>query len=215
MSEPLRQINPAQHAESFAPKLRPRVIELIRQQLHKDEPLRTDSIGGEAPYLLDLPDLQTIGWHNADADGEPYPDLWSHVFGDFNIDGKFDSIPGKVQASGCYLGIFEECREVPQLWEASAWNSNFFLAVEVDDCGTIPEGLASRTYPPSKYAIFVAKGAPGEAYFNTWNYIQQEWLPASDYRFNEEGVFFINFTEESGPNDERFRAHLCVPVVQK
>ncbi|WP_151733003.1 GyrI-like domain-containing protein [Paenibacillus tengchongensis] len=215
MTEPLRKIDPVHIPGSFSPKLRPRVIELIRQQLQGKDTPRTDSISGESPYILHLPELHTIGWLNADAAGEPYPDLWSHVFGDFDIDGKFDSIPGKVQASGCYLGIFQGCREVPRLWEAIAWNCNFFLAVEVDDFSTVPEALMSRIFPSSQYAVFIAKGTPGEAYFNTWNYIQQEWFPASEYRFNEAGVFFINFTEESGPDDERFRAHLCVPVVKK
>ncbi|MEK5023780.1 GyrI-like domain-containing protein [Paenibacillus sp. FSL M7-1046] len=215
MTEPLRQSSYDGTTEGYAPKFKPRVIELIRQQLEKEAPQRTDSIGGEKPYVLDLPELQVIGWQNLNQAGEPYADIWGHVFGEIDIDSKFDSIPSKVQSSGCYLGIFEGRDSVPKLWEQSAWDTGYFLGVEVGDPGTVPEGLVHKDYPASKYAIFIAKGVPAAAFQSTWDYIHQEWLPSAEFKFNEAGVFFINYTEKSGPDDERFEAHLCVPVVEK
>lgn len=94
-------------------------------------------------------------------------------------------------------------------------DTGYFLGVEVGDPGTAPEGLVHKDYPASKYAIFIAKGVPAAAFQSTWDYIHQEWLPSGEFKFNEAGVFFINYTEKSGPDDERFEAHLCVPVVEK
>lgn len=215
MTEPLRNSSYEKTAEGYAPKFKPRVIELIRQRLELEAPLRTDSIGGEQLYVLDLPELQVIGWQNINEAGMPYTDVWSHVFGEFDIDAKFDSIPAKLQNSGCYLGIFEGRQSVPELWEQSAWDTGFFLGVEVDEPGAVPEGLVHKEYPASKYAIFIARGVPAAAFRNTWEYIHQEWLPSSEYKFNETAVFFINYTEKSGPDDESFEAHMCVPVVAK
>lgn len=215
MTEPLRQNGYAESTEGYAPRFKPRVIEMIQEHLAKREKTRTSSITGEEPYVLDLPELQTIGWVNIDKSGSPYPNLWAYVFGEFNIDARFDSIPAKVQGSGCYLGLFRNHRDVPKLWEYAAWDSGFFLAVEVEQTDAVPEGLEPKVFPASRYAVFIARGVPHLAYRNTWEYIHNEWLPESDYRFNEEGVFFINFTEKSGPDDERFEAHMCVPIVRK
>lgn len=165
--------------------------------------------------LRDLPELHVIGWTNVNACGEPYKNLWEFVFGELDIDAKFDSIPSKVQDSGCYLGLFQNCTSVPRLWEQAAWDHEFFLAVEVKQLGFIPEGLVQKTFPASTYAIFTANGVPHSAFQATWNHIHNEWLPHSEYNFNPDGVFFIQYTESSGPDDERFEAHLCVPIVKK
>ncbi|ASA25174.1 GyrI-like domain-containing protein [Paenibacillus donghaensis] len=214
MSEHIRNNEIVRDTESYAPKSKPRVIEMIQAQLARQQ-LNTGTIGGETPYILDLPELQVIGWENSDEAGTPYSDLWSHVFGEFDIDARFDSIPSKVQGSGCYLGIFQQQVSVPPLWEASAWDTGFMLAVEVESGGCIPKGLIKQTFASSKYAIFIARGIPDQAFQTTCKLIKEQWLPSSEYRFNPDGVFFINYTEKSGPSDERFEAHLCVPVVRK
>lgn len=214
MSEPLRQNDGRPQIDGYAPKLQPRVIELIRYQLQKRQPSRTDAISGEEPYVMALPELKVIGWENKDGEGEPYSDLFSHVFGEFDIDARFDSIPAKVQSSGCYLGIFRNAKAVPKLWEAEVWDNGFFLAVEVESFAFIPDGLAFQVFPASEYAVFITRGVPHLAFQDTWNQIHTKWLPQSGYRFNESSVFFINYTEKSGPDDERFEAHLCVPVVK-
>jgi hypothetical protein len=165
--------------------------------------------------LRDLPELHVIGWTNVNASGEPYPNLWEFVFGELDIDAKFDSIPSKVQDTGCYLGLFQNRTSVPRLWEQAAWDHEFFLAVEVKQLGFIPEGLVQKTFPASTYAIFTANGVPHSAFQATWNHIHNEWLPHSEYNFNPDGVFFIQYTENSGPDDERFEAHLCVPIAKK
>ncbi|MNO70100.1 Bacterial transcription activator, effector binding domain [compost metagenome] len=165
--------------------------------------------------LLDLPELNVIGWTNVNASGEPYANVWEFVFGEFDIDAKFDSIPSKVQDSGCYLGLFQNRTSVPKLWEQATWDQDFFLAVVVKQFDFIPEGLVQKTFPASTYAIFTANGVPHSAFQNTWNHIHNEWLPHSEYKFNSDSVFFIQYTENSGPDDERFEALLYVPIVKK
>lgn len=49
--------------------------------------------------LRDLPELHVIGWTNVNASGEPYPNLWEFVFGELDIDAKFDSIPSKFKTA--------------------------------------------------------------------------------------------------------------------
>ncbi|MEK4472695.1 GyrI-like domain-containing protein [Paenibacillus sp. FSL R7-0048] len=165
--------------------------------------------------LLDIPELNVIGWTNVNSSGEPYANLWEYVFGELDIDAKFDAIPTKVQSSGCYLGLFQNRTSVPKLWEHTAWDIDFFLCVEVEQLDCIPEGLVHKKLPASTYAIFTAKGFPQLAFQHTWNYIHNEWLPDSGYKFNPDGVFYIQYTEKSGPDDEGFEANLCVPLVKK
>ncbi len=121
--------------------------------------------------LLDIPELNVIGWANVNSSGEPYANLWEYVFGELDIDAKFDAIPTKVQSSGCYLGLFQNRTSVPKLWEHTAWNIDFFLCVEVEQLDCILEGLVHKKLPASTYAIFTANGFPQLAFQHTWNYI--------------------------------------------
>lgn len=80
--------------------------------------------------LLDIPELNVIGWTNVNSSGEPYANLWEYVFGELDIDAKFDTIPTKVQSSGCYLGLFQNRTSVPKLWEHTTWDIDFSFALK-------------------------------------------------------------------------------------
>lgn len=202
-------------AEGYGPRTKPRIIEMLQKNVNEVKRVNTKSIAGKEVAILDLPDLKVIGWENKTEDGIPYPDVWSHVFGDFDIDSKFDSIPSKIQDSGAYLGLFHNLKTVPDSWDEVPWDTGFFLGVQVENFDKVPDGLATREYKAMKYATFSVKGVPDAALSNTWDFIHKEWLPKFPYEYNAEGVLFINFTEKSGPDDERFEAHLVVPVKEK
>ena len=82
--------------------------------------------------------------------------------------------------------------------ETGDFEMRFFFGERVDAVGTVPEGMEVLEIPEAKYAVFTLdsqftsadQSAYVEAIRELWQYIIEEWLPASGYRHDDEKCNF-------------------------
>ncbi|MFM7079078.1 MAG: GyrI-like domain-containing protein [Bacteroidota bacterium] len=79
--------------------------------------------------------------------------------------------------------------------------------------GDVPPTLEELEIPEGSYAVFIHKG-PAATVFKTFEYIFNEWLPASDYRVDQRPHFDVmgpDYQKDSDTAEEE----LWVPVTLK
>lgn len=88
-----------------------------------------------------------------------------------------------------------------------------WAAVEVSSFDHMPEGFESFTLPSGLYAVFTHTGGPATG-LQTFQYIFQNWLPASDYRLDNRPHFEFLGAKYSN-NDLNFEEEIWIPVRAK
>ena len=89
-----------------------------------------------------------------------------------------------------------------------------WAAVEVSDFNTIPDGMEAYTLTGGLYAVFLHKGAAGTAP-ETFQYIFTEWLPASEYLFDNSRAQFEIMGEKYKNNHPDSEEEVWVPIKKK
>ncbi|MCG2612219.1 GyrI-like domain-containing protein [Flavobacterium sp. SM15] len=112
-----------------------------------------------------------------------------------------------------------------QLYSLQDYPFNFFsefspetvfekwAAIEVTDFENLPQDMESLLLPAGLYAVFQYKGKPEEA-TDFFNYIFQEWLPASEYLLDERPHFEVlgeKYRNDSPDSEEE----VWIPVRNK
>ena len=94
-------------------------------------------------------------------------------------------------------------------------NTSFvkWALVETADVNAIPDGMVSFLLPSGLYAVFLHQG-PASAYYNTFNFIYQTWLPSSAYIIDHRPHFEI-LPENYRHDDPEAEEEIWVPVQQK
>lgn len=88
-----------------------------------------------------------------------------------------------------------------------------WAGIEVSNFESIPDGMDSLSIPEGLYAIFQHNG-PASKSMETFQYIFQTWLPASDYNLDTRPHFEImddRYKNEDPDSEEK----LYIPVVSK
>lgn len=88
---------------------------------------------------------------------------------------------------------------------------SYLICVEASSFDAIPEGMAAKTIPAQKYAIFTAKGKMPDAIQQTWKDIYEKWFPASGYE-RTDGPDFECYDKRSEKNDENTEVDIYVPI---
>jgi predicted transcriptional regulator YdeE len=126
--------------------------------------------------------------------GENYAKIWSD-FEQYNEQLKQFSIDGK------YYGVTFPTHQQNLI--------DYVTAMAVPDRSEpVNEGLVVRTVPTAQYAVFEC---PVEKIGQTYQYIMNKWLPASQYRINTSAASF----EEYPPEGQDLPVCIYIPVTEK
>ena len=87
----------------------------------------------------------------------------------------------------------------------------FFIAVEVEDFADIPLQFTAKTIPGQRYLKFYHKGRANTV-GKTYDYIYNEYLPATDYRLPHCYNFEYYGDECLGPDNEDSVSEIYIPV---
>lgn len=90
--------------------------------------------------------------------------------------------------------------------------SNLFtkwVLVEVNDIGTVPEGMKNFELRGGKYAVFHYKGLNTDN--RIFQYIFAEWLPNSKYELDDRPHFEV-LTEKTKLNDPNSEEEIWIPI---
>ena len=88
-----------------------------------------------------------------------------------------------------------------------------WAAVEVSDFNTLPDEMETFTLPAGLYTVFLYKGNPNE-FADTFRYIFEIWLPASDYLLDTRPHFEI-LGEKYKNNDPDSEEEVWIPIKEK
>ncbi len=88
-----------------------------------------------------------------------------------------------------------------------------WAAAEVKDFENIPDGMKTFILPPGLYAVFIHKG-PAVKGPETFRYIFNEWIPASDYMIDTRPHFEI-LGEKYKNEDPDSEEEIWIPVKHK
>lgn len=102
----------------------------------------------------------------------------------------------------CYFENFDPAKEFEK-----------WAAAEVSSFNNLPEGFDSFTLPSGLYAVFTHIGGPATGP-QTFQYIFQEWLPASDYRLDNRPHFELLGAKYRN-NDPNAEEEIWIPVKEK
>jgi AraC family transcriptional regulator len=92
--------------------------------------------------------------------------------------------------------------------EFSKW-----AAVEVNNYESVPEEMEQLIIPKGLYAVFLHKGPASEGK-NTYMYIFQTWLPASEYTLDEHPHFALMGAKYKGDSPDN-EEEIWIPVKKK
>ena len=85
-----------------------------------------------------------------------------------------------------------------------------WAAVEVENHGSVPEGMEPYDLTGGKYAVFVHRG-PASTFADTMRFIFGRWLPESGYRLDCREHFEL-LEEGWDPNDPEAEEQIWVPI---
>ncbi|MCA9884683.1 MAG: AraC family transcriptional regulator [Anaerolineae bacterium] len=121
---------------------------------------------------------------------------------------RVDEVQNTVGPNSLSVQQYDPGMSIASLTPATEFNR--WATVEVAEWGTLPEGMEQLMVPAGMYAIFVHKG-PAQTFIQTWLYIFQEWLPASDYALDERPHFEV-LTPAYRLDDPNAEEEIYIPI---
>ena len=100
-------------------------------------------------------------------------------------------------------------------YKPSDLNSEFekWVAVEVENFNSVPEGMESFVISSGTYAVFSFKGAVSD-FPKSRAYIFKEWLPNSGYRLDHKAHFEI-LSEDYSKDLQNIEEDIWIPVKKR
>jgi AraC family transcriptional regulator len=89
-----------------------------------------------------------------------------------------------------------------------------WAAVEVSEFNVIPQDFDFQTLTGGKYAVFMLRGTHSEAVKTIQN-VFQNWLPNSEFEFDNREQFEIMGEKYISPNDENSEEEIWIPIKLK
>lgn len=94
---------------------------------------------------------------------------------------------------------------------------SYVIGMEVTDETQTPEGLVSKQFSESAYAIFTTPKADEDCFpstiQSTWQYIFTEWFPQSEYEHSGAAEFELYDERCHGPNDNQM--DIYIPIKKR
>lgn len=91
---------------------------------------------------------------------------------------------------------------------------SYLICSEVTDTSSVPEGLTSRTFPETKYAVFTTPKVTDKEFSDsiqaTWQYIFKEWFPGSGYE--HAGGMEIELYDDRSAHPQSKQMDIMVPI---
>ena len=88
---------------------------------------------------------------------------------------------------------------------------DYLAAIAVENIEDIPEDMEGWDIPAQEYAVFTATLPK---IMEAYNFAYKEWLPASEYEYNQ-GYEFEAYGQEFSPEDPESVFFIYMPVVKK
>ena len=121
------------------------------------------------------------------SDKDPVKQLWV----DFKKELK--SIANRIDENSI-LVVYEYD---PQDMDKEDISYSYMVCVKVKDLSEIPRYMVGKTIPESKYLVFEHDKSKGKLY-ETYDYIDDNYIPQSDYEFSENPDFEVHNTGKDG-----------------
>ncbi|MEN6370874.1 MAG: GyrI-like domain-containing protein [Armatimonadota bacterium] len=147
---------------------------------------------------IKLAGIQYIG---SNQNGE-IPRLWDEQFLP-----RMNELENVVNGDVCY-GLCE-CMCKGECKCGQGADFYYIAAMEVSNFDEIPAGMATKTVPAAKYAVFTHKG-PVSKLHETFQKIYTEWIPASGVEIA--GNYNFEYYGECFDNSENSLMDIYVPV---
>lgn len=155
------------------------------------------------PKIVSLGEFKLVGMQYVgnNQNGE-IPQMWGAFMHRSN---EIKNIANSSVAYG-----YAECRCEGECKCGQGGDFLYIAALEVSNFDEIPEGMVTRTVPPSKYAVFTHKGSI-ETLGITFNNIFSKWLPAAGLAPNQK-FGFEYFDKRFNYSSEDSELDIYVPV---
>lgn len=85
---------------------------------------------------------------------------------------------------------------------------------EVSEKAALPEGMNYFTLPGGTYAVFIHKG-PASAFARTFDFIFGQWLPQSEWMYDNSRHRFERIPPGNRPDDPQAEEEIWIPVKAK
>lgn len=117
----------------------------------------------------------------------------------------------KSRVEGVYYSV--QCYPDDTDFESFTPTTEFdkWAAVEVDVLHDIPSGMESLEIPSGLYAVFTHTGLSSD-FHKTLNNIFGQWLPKSDYLFDNRPQFEVMGDKYLGPENENSEELIFIPI---
>lgn len=116
------------------------------------------------------------------------------------------------------LSIISNVKEPLEFYQLQFWFPDqdndslyFYIAVAVDSLESIPIQLTAKVIPAQTYFKFRHKGLANQV-GHTYQYIYEEWLPATDYKLPGNFNFEYYGSEYLGPYNENSVSEIYIPI---
>ena len=126
------------------------------------------------------------------------PSFWMKM----NQDKTFWDRLGKITSGKAALGV---CTDF------DGKDFSYWIAMEIPESATVPEGLLVKDIPSQRYAVFTAKGQVPQSVWETLDYIYGEWFPHSGHeRFDGPDIEW--YDERYNPATGSGEVDLYIPI---
>ena len=161
--------------------------------------------------IMEMPEITVAGYElktDLSRNTQDIPKFWQKLI----KDGSLETTPGKLHISAEYGQVqLAYCTET-----GSDGNSfSYIIGWIVDDARDLPDGLKVYQNPALTYAVFTTPPTPVEHFSTviqlTSRYVFHDWLPSSEYEFDERGSD-LEWYDQRGTGTDNVCMDVCVPI---
>jgi AraC family transcriptional regulator len=164
------------------------------------------------PVFKTLPSIKLAGFalrtiSDKDENSKAIPGFWTA----YKTDGRMERLHGEsfVKRHTEYGACFPEDPDTGEF--------EYAIAVEIKDGAVIPDGYYSCELPPATYAVFSTPPSDDAGFSpsiqGVWQYIFNEWFPASGYEYAPGCVDYELYDERCLTENNKV-CDIYVPVVK-
>lgn len=90
---------------------------------------------------------------------------------------------------------------------------DFYAAIEVESLSSIPEGMAVKELPATRYVVFSFTGKPQDSLQPVADYIYKEWFPQSTCKFNDNNMYDFSKSYTATDSNGNSRIEYWIPIL--
>ena len=160
------------------------------------------------PKIIVKMEFNVIGMScNASLKSNKIPTLWSEFM------SRLGEIKNRIYPNSTLItfGVCEHSPDCPTSGSSLDTEFHYLACVEVSSLDYVPQGMAGRTIPSTRYAVFTHKG-PLDRLGATYKYIYGTWLPKSGFQLAEADDFEVYDERFKGRYNENSQIDIYIPL---